>query len=199
MKKLLMALIIACVLISGIANASELTLKTTEKYYAALNIQNNLKTMVDIVCNQMLNSIYYNVSQDAKKQRMSEGDIKIYMNVVRTNVFDIRNSMLMNVDQLLPAKQLVSEIYYPSLKKHFSEEEIVELTNFYYTPLGKKTITEMPAIMQENAQLLSQSPNYIPALQKFLSSEMEKRKDIIKKEIDTEIAKTKKKQKKTTK
>jgi len=199
MKKLLLGLTIAGVLMTGIANASELTLKTTEKYYAVLNIKNNLRTMVDVVCNQMLNGIYRDISQDAKKKRMSEGDIKIYMGVIRTNVFDIRNSMLMNVDQLLPVKQLISEIYYPTLKKHFSEEEIVELTNFYNTPLGKKTITEMPAIMQENAQLLSQSPNYLPALQKFLSSEMDKRKDIIKKEIDTEIAKAKKKQKKTTK
>ncbi len=50
--------------------------------------------------------------------------------------------------------------------------------------------------MQENAQLLKQSPNYLPALPKFLSSEKEKRKDIIKKEIDRRLQRPRKSRKK---
>lgn len=199
MKKGLIGLILASVIIAGIANASELTLKTTEKYYEALNVKNSLKTMVDLVGNQMLNSIYANVLQEAKKKRMSQDDVKIHMRVVQTNVFDIKNSMLMNIDQLVPVKKLVPDIYYPALKKHFSEEEIVELIKFYNTPLGKKMIAEMSLVTQESAQLLGQSPQYLPALQKFLSGELDKRKDVMKKEIETESAKAKKEQKKTTK
>lgn len=199
MKKIFIALAAASVLIAGFANATELTLKTAEKYYAALNMKGSFKVMVDHVCNQMLNSMYVNVSQELKRKRLNEADIKVYMRVIQTNVFDVKNSMMMNIDQLIPMNKMIPEIYYPVLKKHFSEEEIVELTTFYNSPLGKKTVTEMPAVTQESAQLLGQSPNYFPVLQKFLSDEMEKRKGIIKKEIDTEIARTRKTQKKTTK
>ncbi len=37
--------------------------------------------------------------------------------------------------------------------KHFSEEELSGLLAFYKTPLGQKTIRELPAVMQEAAQL----------------------------------------------
>lgn len=198
MKKIFLGLAIASVLTVGIASATELTLKTTEKYYATLNIKNSLRTMVDHVCQQMLNRMYFNVSQELKKKRQSENDIKIYMEVIQINVFDIRNSMLANIEQLVPVNKLIPEVYYPALKKHFSEEEIEELTKFYNSPLGKKTITEMPAVTRESAQLLGQSPNYITALQKFLSDEMERRKDIIKKEIDSRLAGARKEQLKKT-
>lgn len=199
MKRILFGLIIVSILAAGIANATELTLKTTEKYYATLNIKNSLRSMVDHVCQQMLNSMYFNVSQELKKKRLNDNDIKIYMEVIQINVFDIRNTMLANIEQLIPIKKLIPEVYYPALKKHFSEEEIEELTKFYNSPLGKKTITEMPAVNQESAQLLGQSPNYIPVLRAFLSKEMDKRKDTIKKEIDAKLAKARKEQKKTTK
>jgi hypothetical protein len=38
----------------------------------------------------------------------------------------------------------------PIYKKHFSLEELNGLIAFYATPLGKKVISEMPAIMQES-------------------------------------------------
>lgn len=38
----------------------------------------------------------------------------------------------------------------PIYDKHFTHEEIKELLKFYQTPLGKKTISTMPKIMEES-------------------------------------------------
>ncbi|MEN6466160.1 MAG: DUF2059 domain-containing protein [Syntrophaceae bacterium] len=192
MKRISTGLLVAFVLLAGNAHAGELTLKTTEKYYAVMNLKGAMAHMIELATNQMLASTQFYFSQDMKKRGMTEGDIKIALSVIRTNVMDLRNVMLANLDQLLPVKQIMSEIYYPVLKKHFSEEEILDLIKFYQTPLGKKTIEEMPAIMNESGKLLNQS-QYVPRLQKFVAGEMEKRRDVVKKEIEKEIAKTREK------
>jgi hypothetical protein len=157
-----------------------------------MNLKGAMAHMIELATNQMLASTQFYFSQDMKKRGMTEGDIKIALSVIRTNVMDLRNVMLANLDQLLPVKQIMSEIYYPVLKKHFSEEEILDLIKFYQTPLGKKTIEEMPAIMNESGKLLNQS-QYVPRLQKFVAGEMEKRRDVVKKEIEKEIAKAREK------
>ncbi|GEM_PF-6776164 len=192
MKRISTGLLVAFVLLAGNAHAGELTLKTTEKYYAVMNLKGAMAHMIELATNQMLASTQFYFSQDMKKRGMTEGDIKIALSVIRTNVMDLRNVMLANLDQLLPVKQIMSEIYYPVLKKHFSEEEIIDLIKFYQTPLGKKTIEEMPAIMNESGKLLNQS-QYVPRLQKFVAGEMEKRRDVVKKEIEKEIAKAREK------
>lgn len=192
MKRISTGLLVAFVLLAGNAHAGELTLKTTEKYYAVMNLKGAMAHMIELATNQMLASTQFYFSQDMKKRGMTEGDIKIALSVIRTNVMDLRNVMLANLDQLLPVKQIMSEIYYPVLKKHFSEEEILDLIKFYQTPLGKKTIEQMPAIMNESGKLLNQS-QYVPRLQKFVAGEMEKRRDVVKKEIEKEIAKAREK------
>lgn len=41
----------------------------------------------------------------------------------------------------------------PVYEKHFSDEEIKQLTAFYETPLGKKAISELPAVVSESQQI----------------------------------------------
>jgi hypothetical protein len=46
------------------------------------------------------------------------------------------------------AQRLV-DLAVPVYDKHFSHDEIKALTQFYQTPLGKKTLTELPQVMLE--------------------------------------------------
>lgn len=192
MKKISAGLLAAAVFLAVNAFASELTLKTTERYYAVLNLKNSMRQMIDIMGNQALANMQYYTAQDMKKRGIAENEIKAVMAVIKTNVMDIKNVTLSNLDQLLPLKQIIPEIYYPVLKKHFSEEEVLQLIKFYQSPLGKKTIKEMPVIMSESSQLLNQSPNYVPKLQKFFSGELDKRKEVMRKEMEKEIEKARK-------
>lgn len=194
MKKQLVVLLVTIVLLAENAGAGELTLKTAERFFSAINIRSSVAHMADIMGKQMSNRIQYLLMQDLKKKGISDNDIKTGMRVFLTNAVDVKNVMLSNFDQLLPCKEIVAEIYYPVLKNHFSEEEIIELTNFYQTPLGRKVTAEMPEMMRESAQLLSQSPKYIPKINKFLIGEWEKRRDTMNKEIDLEIEKARGKQ-----
>lgn len=41
----------------------------------------------------------------------------------------------------------------PIYDKHYTHEEIKELIKFYQTPLGKKTISTMPKIMEESMEM----------------------------------------------
>jgi uncharacterized protein len=59
--------------------------------------------------------------------------------------------------------------------KHFSEGEIIELTEFYRTPLGQKTLAAMPSIMQE---AIAQA---MPALQEAMGGFQKKVGEIIEK------------------
>lgn len=197
MKKFSAGLVIIIALAAAIANAEELTLKTAEKYFAVINLKASMRHTIDLLNTQAINQMQFFYSREMKRKRMPDSDIKIALGVIRTNMLDIKNVMLHNLDTLLPVNQIIAEIYHPALKKSFSEEEVQELLNFYQTPLGKKVVTEMPEVMNESSKLLTQSPKYLPKVHKFLSAEIEKRNPVMKKEIDREIAKTRKKKKKT--
>ena len=68
-------------------------------------------------------------------------------------------------------RQKTAELY----SKHFTEDEIKEMTEFYRTPLGQKTLAAMPAIMNDAMKLgMDAVQNEMPAFQQKVA-------DIVKK------------------
>ena len=54
----------------------------------------------------------------------------------------------------------------------FSESELNELTKFYQTPLGKKTVQKMPALMARGAEIgQKRVQEHLPELQTALAAE----------------------------
>jgi hypothetical protein len=49
-------------------------------------------------------------------------------------------------------KQTLIEALYPVYRKHFSEEELLQLIEFYRSPLGRKLSARSPLLMQEAMQ-----------------------------------------------
>jgi hypothetical protein len=60
-------------------------------------------------------------------------------------------------------------------EKHYTADEIVELTEFYRTPLGKKTLAAMPSIMADAMQVA------MPAIEKEMPAFQQKVAEIVEK------------------
>lgn len=86
----------------------------------------------------------------ADKQQMNE-----FMAAEVTKVYDT-----------MPTDELIQAMV-PAYQHHFSHAEMQQLIDFYSTPVGKKSITEMPAVMQEFTQAGQ------PIMRKWLSGAMD--------------------------
>jgi hypothetical protein len=60
-------------------------------------------------------------------------------------------------------------------EKHFTQDEIIELTEFYRTPLGKKTLAAMPSIMGDATKVA------MPAIEKVMPAFQQKVAEIVEK------------------
>lgn len=76
------------------------------------------------------------------------------------------------IDENIDAfEQLAVSIYH----KHFTHDEIKEVTRFYATPLGQKTIRVMPTVMSESLQAGQQWGQSLgPTLQQRIRDRLEK-------------------------
>ena len=61
----------------------------------------------------------------------------------------------------------------PLYDKHFTEAEIDELLAYYHSPIGKKLIETMPALMEESMQIaVDDSKASIPEIQKKVTAKL---------------------------
>ena len=71
----------------------------------------------------------------------------------------VKKFATMPFDELLQAAM-------PAYQHHFTHAEMQELIQFYSTPLGKKLLAEMPAMMAEYLQAAT------PVMQKWMKAQM---------------------------
>jgi hypothetical protein len=64
---------------------------------------------------------------------------------------DVPDSFWQSARSKIDAKTIF-ELMIPIYQKHFTPDEIDSLISFYKTPVGRKTIEETPAIMQESME-----------------------------------------------
>lgn len=67
--------------------------------------------------------------------------------------------------EVMSLNELIDNVYYPALSKHFTVAEVEELIKFYESPVGQKYISVTPTVMQESSALINQK--YMPPLQKI--------------------------------
>lgn len=75
------------------------------------------------------------------------------------------NDSMEKMFQHMPFDELLQAAM-PAYQHHFTHGEIQELIQFYSSPLGKKLLAEMPAIMTEYMQAAT------PVLQKWMKAQM---------------------------
>jgi hypothetical protein len=88
---------------------------------------------------------------------------EVVVEVARTSV----GSQFGDVDYL-------AKLYMPLYAEHYSETELRELTAFWQSPIGKKTIAAMPALTQGSARVLQEaSISFIPIFQVAVDKRLE--------------------------
>lgn len=72
--------------------------------------------------------------------------------------------------------KIVADVYYPLYDEMFSEDDLAKMLAFYRTPVGRKTIELMPAIMQTATQGIDQivRPVAIEVIQGIVTDERAK-------------------------
>ncbi|HEX9780808.1 MAG TPA: DUF2059 domain-containing protein [bacterium] len=70
-------------------------------------------------------------------------------------------------------REIIREIYYPLYDKYFTEAELGELVEFYRSPIGQKTISVMPNLIQEAMQRSNEllQPTILEVIQDVMNEE----------------------------
>lgn len=74
------------------------------------------------------------------------------INYYKQNNPNISSEYWDNASKHVDYDELVHKLI-PVYSKHFTEQEIVDLLNFYNTSTGKKMIEKMPAILEESMEI----------------------------------------------
>ena len=74
------------------------------------------------------------------------------INYYKQNNPQISSEYWVNASKHVDYNELVKKLV-PVYSKHFTEQEIVDLLNFYNTSTGKKMIEKMPAILEESMEI----------------------------------------------
>ncbi len=70
--------------------------------------------------------------------------------------------------------QFLAELYMPLYSKHYSESELRELTAFWQSPIGKKTIAAMPELTEGSSRVLQEaSVAFVPEFQTAVNKRLE--------------------------
>ena len=78
--------------------------------------------------------------------------VEYMINYYKQNNPQISSEYWDNASKHVDYDELVQKLI-PVYSKHFTEQEIVDLLNFYNTSTGKKMIDKMPVILQESMEI----------------------------------------------
>lgn len=133
-------------------------------------------------------STVYAVDDSHKKAAEKLLDMIGMKNVLEQSIEQMLDFQLQQQPALMPYKEVMMKF----LKKHmsfeslkndfinmyvseFTEKELNDITEFYQTPTGKKTIEKIPALMAKGAQIGEEKVRQnLPELQEMIRAEAEK-------------------------
>jgi ribosomal protein L16 Arg81 hydroxylase len=75
--------------------------------------------------------------------------------------------------------KIIQTVYQPLYDKYFTADELKEIVVFYRTPVGRKLMESMPALMQEAGQAVDQQvqPQAVALIQEIFADEVENLKN----------------------
>jgi len=127
--------------------------------------------------------------RQAAEELLSVSGMKDSMDKMINNML---NMQVRRSPQMVPYKDVMLKflrkyLSYDSIKgdfvniytEEFTEDELRQITAFYRTPVGKKTIQKMPALMKKGAQVgVSKVVAHMAELQSMIKAEAEKNKKL---------------------
>jgi len=153
MRRLTFVLIVLAV---GPASAQvDSHLQAAKDLLAASNADQMAEKMIDVVFSQ----VEAPFKQMAEQLEISEEQEPIFERY-RGRLLELMKEE-MSWEEMEPG---LAELY----AEYYSEEELLELTQFYLSPIGKKFLSKMPEVMQESMRM-SQAmiQDFLPKLQEL--------------------------------
>ena len=143
----------------------QITEETFIKFSEAAGFEKLYDQMINIIVSNFQNGMIQGFENSIRGKEIP-GDLMQKINpMVRQSAQNIKISLENFFKNEIQFKDLVETVYLPIYRKHFTEQEIIELIQFYNSPVGKKLSALSPAIMQESALSFNQS--YGPKVEKI--------------------------------
>jgi hypothetical protein len=141
-------------------------LKVYQKFFKATNIETQYNQILNVMIVQLQQGFVVSFREAIK----NIGDItpeqkEKLKQLVEQSMGSYVKRMKVKIAEVMPLNELINNVYYPAFSKHFTIEEIKEVTAFYETPTGQKFISTTPTVMQESATIMNEK--YAPQLQKI--------------------------------
>jgi len=164
-KKHLMVILISLIIaFSGshfcVAADSSSNDEVYKKFFNAIGIESQYNQMINLMITQYQQNFAAGVQTSIKKSNeISEKDKAEIQKVANESVTSFLEKLKAKMNEIMPFQELVKNIYMPIYKKHFTIDEIKEITSFYEKETGKKFISTAPALMQESVAIYNQNYN----------------------------------------
>jgi hypothetical protein len=130
------------------------------KFLNAIGIEAQYNQMINLMVTQYQQSFVTGVQTAIKKVNdISEKDKTDIQKVANESMKSFLQKLKVKMNEIMPYQDFVSKIYLPVYKKHFTIDEIKEITSFYEKETGKKYISIAPTLMQESADVYNQNYN----------------------------------------
>jgi hypothetical protein len=146
--------------ISGSASMPE-QMAEQQAYFELMRIRPSYQPMMEYAVTEQ-----QDLSEEQQQKLLEKlGDFEAFATSFRTRFTERLNF-----------SKVVAEVYYPLYDEAFSEDDLSKMVEFYRTPVGRKTIELMPAIMQQATQGIDQivRPAAIEVIQAIVAEEREK-------------------------
>jgi hypothetical protein len=141
---------------SNIYAEASITGKTFLTFSEAAGFEKRYDKMINIFISNFRQGMMVGFNQKMRDEDLPpEIKVKIYP-MVSQAADNLKNNFERMFRNEVTFKDLVDKVYLPVYRKHFSENEIKQLIDFYNSPVGKKVSALTPVIMQESSNLFNQ-------------------------------------------
>jgi hypothetical protein len=131
-----------------------------KKFFNAIGIEAQYNQMINLMISQYQQSFVTGVQAAIKKASdISEKDKTDIQKLANESMSNFLQKLKVKMIEIMPYQELVKNIYMPIYKKHFTTDEIMEITGFYEKETGKKFISTAPTLMQESVAIYNQNYN----------------------------------------
>jgi hypothetical protein len=158
-------------------------LKVYQKFYKVTNAEAQYNQIINLMAAQFQQGFISGFRDAAKKMENATPDAQEkFRQLFAKGMESYAQAMRKKATEVMSLNELIDNVYYPALSKHFTVAEVEELIKFYETPVGQKYISVTPIVMQESSALINQK--YMPQLQKISVKVAEEELKRIKPELE---------------
>jgi hypothetical protein len=136
------------------------------KFYKVTNAEAQYNQIINIMAAQFQQGFISGFRDAAKKmENATPAEQENFGKLFQKSMASYQEKMRKKAAEVMPLTELIDNVYYPSLSKHFTISEVEEMIKFFESPVGQKYISVAPTVLQESSALINQK--YMPQLQKI--------------------------------